>query len=284
MPDLQLKESPIIINNYIGSEHYVRKTDKNSIGCKLHWHESIELFYVYAGSVHMSIGNDSYILHEGDAAIINPNELHCTTRFADNTLHICIKIPKSFVDSCTPDLLHKKYISPLFLNLISIEHKISADQYVQRCFEKLYDCTTRFPRGWELLYKGYVFELLAILWDKYSRADEKSVVFQKEQQSVKRVVEYIDAHFDQPLTLDILAECAGYSSAHLCRKFKLLCGVSPMQYLNHIRCENASRMLCDSGLSVTETCFAAGFNDPNYFSKVFKKIYAKSPRAFKKSL
>ena len=120
--------------------------------------------------------------------------------------------------------------------------------------------------------------------DRYTCTSERSTVFQKEQQSVKRVVEYIDTHFDQPVSLQMLAECAGYSSAHLCRKFKSLCGVSPMQYLNHIRCENASRMLCDSGLSVTEACFTAGFNDPNYFSKVFKKIYGKSPRAFKKSL
>ncbi len=83
-------------------------------------------------------------------------------------------------------------------------------------------------------------------------------------------------------SLDELAGAAGLSRAHLARQFARTFGVSPHQYLVQLRLEQATRALA-AGESVTEVCFALGFESLGTFSASFHRRTGMSPRAWQRA-
>ena len=71
----------------------------------------------------------------------------------------------------------------------------------------------------------------------------------------------------------------GLSKYHLTRKFKTATGITPVEYLTIIRCQNAQRLLMKNIYTVSEVAELCGFESPSYFSKIFKKTIGLCPSA-----
>ena len=96
---------------------------------------------------------------------------------------------------------------------------------------------------------------------------------------IRAARQYIDAHFDTDLNLDVLAEAVSFSKYHLLRLFKRYYGQTLRQYLIDKRLEKAKEFL-RSGMKVTETCFAVGFQSPGSFSTLFKRKIGLTPKQY----
>jgi len=96
--------------------------------------------------------------------------------------------------------------------------------------------------------------------------------------------EYIAEHAKSDLTLEKISEELSISQTHFSRIFKAHVGVSFVDYLTQVRIENAKELIKTSGMSFKQICFEVGFNDPNYFSKVFKKVVGITPGEYKRNL
>jgi len=92
---------------------------------------------------------------------------------------------------------------------------------------------------------------------------------------------YIDNNFDKELNLNLLSHIRFTSKFHLLRLFKKYYGQTPKQYLTDKRIEKAKELLI-KGTSVTETCFATGFDSPSSFSTLFKYRVGLPPTEFQK--
>ena len=92
---------------------------------------------------------------------------------------------------------------------------------------------------------------------------------------------FIDTNFDKNLKLDFLSYVNFTSKYHLQRLFKRYYGQTPRQYLIDKRIEKSKEHLKD-GMTVTETCFAVGFESLGSFSSLFKRKTGKSPSEFRK--
>ena len=94
---------------------------------------------------------------------------------------------------------------------------------------------------------------------------------------------YLNNHYDDAdLNLDLLSQIHCISKYHLLRLFKRYYGLTPRQYLMNKRIEKSKECL-KNGLSVTETCFAVGFQSLGSFSTLFKNKTGKPPIQFQKS-
>jgi AraC-like DNA-binding protein len=99
---------------------------------------------------------------------------------------------------------------------------------------------------------------------------------------VRHVVEHIRAHLDRPLSVLALAEVAGLSRAHFSRLFTASEGMSPAAFVLHERLRRSARLLSTGPqLPVKEVSHACGFDDPNYFAKVFRRYFGTSPTEFR---
>lgn len=90
---------------------------------------------------------------------------------------------------------------------------------------------------------------------------------------------YIDNNYDKNLNLDLLSRFHFVSKFHLLRLFKKHYGQTPRQYIIDKRIEKAKEQL-KYGMSVTQTCFAVGFESLGSFSALFRTKTGKSPSEF----
>ncbi len=91
---------------------------------------------------------------------------------------------------------------------------------------------------------------------------------------------YIDANFSKAINLDLLARLQFTSKYHLIRVFKKYHGITPRQYLINKRIEQAKKIL-KSGQSVSDTCYAVGFESIHSFSNLFKAKTGMPPSVYK---
>lgn len=110
----------------------------------------------------------------------------------------------------------------------------------------------------------------------------KKICFSNEEQiemavSTKR---YIETHFDQALNLDVLARLRCVSKYHLIKVFKRYYGLTPRQYVIDTRIEEAKKIL-QTGRSVSDTCFAIGYDSIHSFSNLFKAKTGMSPSQYR---
>lgn len=98
----------------------------------------------------------------------------------------------------------------------------------------------------------------------------------------RRIVQaklFIDQHFSDSIDLDMIAEEAFFSKFHFIRQFKKVYGKTPYQYLTKVRIEEAVQLL-KSGLSVSEVCYAVGFESLSSFSGLFKRRVGLTPSEY----
>ncbi|MDR2629499.1 MAG: helix-turn-helix domain-containing protein [Spirochaetaceae bacterium] len=95
-----------------------------------------------------------------------------------------------------------------------------------------------------------------------------------------KAIEYIHAHYAEGIQLGDAADAAQVSPAYLSRLFSEHGKTTFIDYITELRIENAEKLLRESKMNIKEVAFAAGYQDPNYFSKIFRKITGFSPLAY----
>ena len=93
---------------------------------------------------------------------------------------------------------------------------------------------------------------------------------------------FIDNHYPDPIELKDIAGKAFFSKFHFIRLFKTIYGQTPYQHLKMVRISNAKQLL-QSGMTVTEVCYAVGFTSTSSFTAFFKQIAGITPSAFQKN-
>lgn len=101
---------------------------------------------------------------------------------------------------------------------------------------------------------------------------------------VKAAKEYMDVHFDQPITINELARECFLSPNYLSKSFRSQIGMSPRQYLTQLRLSMAKKLLCSSQLPIQEIAMRAGFGDVNCFIAQFKGSFGTTPKKYRKTV
>jgi len=89
--------------------------------------------------------------------------------------------------------------------------------------------------------------------------------------------EYIDKHFNEEISLEDVSRAVNLSPQYFSRFFKQETGENFIDYLTQVRINKAIELLKDKNHTIKEVCFMIGYNDPNYFSRIFKKVTGYSP-------
>ncbi|MGH7454651.1 MAG: helix-turn-helix domain-containing protein, partial [bacterium] len=126
--------------------------------------------------------------------------------------------------------------------------------------EQLHKIMQRLLRVHQQIYKE--IEVLHAV-----RASTREELYRR----LHRARDYAHAMFDQPITLDEMAQIACLSPNHFLRTFRQIFRQSPHQYLTALRLERAQKLLAGTALPVTEVCYAVGFASLGSFSWLFRR-------------
>jgi AraC family transcriptional regulator of arabinose operon len=92
---------------------------------------------------------------------------------------------------------------------------------------------------------------------------------------------FINKNYMKNITIGLLSSRIGYSESYFYRSFKINTGQTPIEYITNVRIQIASRLLKSSSLSVKEISKMVGYDDPLYFSRLFKRITKYNPREYR---
>ncbi len=106
---------------------------------------------------------------------------------------------------------------------------------------------------------------------------------QKEQDRLQALYKHIDAHYQKKITIAQAAKICHMAHASFCRYFKKVTQLTFTRFLNQYRIHHAKRLLMQE-FTVSETCYACGFESLSYFNRTFKKITKLNPIEFKKKM
>lgn len=101
--------------------------------------------------------------------------------------------------------------------------------------------------------------------------------------AIKKAVSYIDANLDKAVSLRILSEYISLNESYLSTLFKNETGQTVISYINQKRILRAKELLMTTDMSVEEVATVCGFEDSNYFSRVFRRLESVSPSEYKKN-
>ncbi|MCR4588930.1 MAG: response regulator [Lachnospiraceae bacterium] len=94
---------------------------------------------------------------------------------------------------------------------------------------------------------------------------------------------YIELHYAEDLSVRVMAEHFCYSEVYFCKLFKQHFGESFVSYLTHYRIREAQRLLADESVNIKDVGRTVGYEDSNYFTKVFRRIVGMSPSEYRLS-
>ncbi|QKS46376.1 AraC family transcriptional regulator [Paenibacillus cellulosilyticus] len=101
--------------------------------------------------------------------------------------------------------------------------------------------------------------------------------------ALDRARRYIESRFTEELSLEEVADHVHLNSFYLSKVFKQYVGETFIDYLTSLRIKRAKQLIEDDALSLKEICFEVGYKDPNYFSRVFKKVTGVTPSDYRAS-
>ena len=105
-----------------------------------------------------------------------------------------------------------------------------------------------------------------------------------EADKIHQIKQYIREHSHVDISLEILAQRVRLSPIYISKMFKEKLGINYIDFLTECRIENAKKLLNDPDRSLKEITFEIGYHEPNYFSKVFKKMCGVSPKEYRKMI
>jgi YesN/AraC family two-component response regulator len=120
----------------------------------------------------------------------------------------------------------------------------------------------------------------------YTLARTKSLTKESRRKNnmIEDVVSYVKENFNQAINLSQVAKDHFISQEHLSRTFKKHTGFGFNEYLTLVRLQHAEQLLkSDEKMSISAIAYSCGFNDSNYFSDKFKKVYGTSPLKYSKT-
>lgn len=262
--------------------------DTNGIGgFECHWHDKIELLYFVSGEALIRCNNKSYHTKSGDLIVVNSNELHQGTCIIDPTLYYCIIFDTSLLENRYIDLCQAKFLNAINENKILFQNLIEYDADISRYFNLFVNEIETKNNGYELMLKASIYIIIGILLRKYTRATLTINEYENRVKDLKKfniVFKYMENHFSEKIYIDDLCSMVGLSRFHFCRSFKNIAGQTLTQYLNAMRIDKAALMLKNENRDITDVAALCGFNDSNYFCKVFRKYKNMSPSEFIKKI
>ena len=106
----------------------------------------------------------------------------------------------------------------------------------------------------------------------------------KEVSVIGKAKEYIKQKFSKDISLEEVAKHVDISSYYFSKLFKEEEGMNFIDYLTNLRIEKAKQMLKEGNISIKEVCIESGYTDPNYFSRIFKKVVGCTPTEYKEGI
>lgn len=226
-------------------------------------------------SFSIKIENKKFVNERNKLIPINPGQTHSGSRAKVVSQYIPVFIEKDFLSELTYHMLGKYNV--LFRNC---NYSISTN--ITYLINEFIKESSLLQPGSDLIMQCLNSELAINILRCVDNLITENPLHDKKL--VKLTEDYLRNNYLNKLSLNEIARHANYSPYHFIKIFRNETGKTPIEYLLDVKIEKAEKLLRDKRLSIIEVCYASGFNNPSYFSNIFKRKKGVSPSAYRNNL
>lgn len=230
-----------------------------------------QLLYIVSGKGHFYFHGEDRVVYAGRMVLIQPRQEQRYEYFGEDKPEVYWV---HFTGSDVKNILRSYNIpmdDPIFYSGASSTYSYLFKEMIH----ELQDCKI----GYEDLLAMYLRQIFLLV--QRTRQEERPTVSTYIQEEMEFARCYFNEHYNEPISIQEYAESRNMSVCYFQRNFKQIVKHTPMQYLLTIRVNNAASLLETTDYSMAEIAAIVGYEDPLYFSRLFRKIKGVSPRDYR---
>ncbi|WP_168118808.1 AraC family transcriptional regulator [Paenibacillus sp. HB172176] len=261
-----------------------------------HYNPFYQLIVAMEGTVRIAASEKRYELHTGESLLLLPWEPHTGWNHGQQQGQF---FWTQF--SCSPDIMPFQSAHPPGLNSVHAEKTelrtqlashddliVIPKQHLSRrrfellqLFEQLVT-ESNTPKGYFRYHQTLLLgEILRLIATDFLEQSHHETSFTTSFITYRKLVNYLNNFYEQDVSKSKLESAIDRKYEYLCQVFKKYADTTIVQYVHQLRIQRAKYLLLHSHKSVGEIAEAIGFQDPFYFSRVFKSLEGVSPQHFR---
>ena len=252
-------------------------------------HDFWELVYIDSGSVEITRDGEAVILNQGEIIFHKPNEFHTIKSYNSSPNIVVISFDcKSSAMECFEGYMGAldRRLKPM---LSSIVHEAESTFFIPKNEIRFIPLEKKptAPIGGEQMIKTYLELFLITLARVIINKNEVLILPTQEDmetQLVQEIKAYLKQNLSGKLRIEDVCRTLGYSKTYLCQIFSAQTSQTIMRYYNVKKIEYAKKLIREGAYNVTQISNMLSFDNPQYFSRVFKRISGITPTEFMNSL
>lgn len=237
-----------------------------------HTHNHVELFYIIGGKGQFLINDDLYPVNTNHLVIINPNVIHTEVSLNAQPLEYIV-LGIDGIELSINDTTNGQFCI--------LDHFESVD--ISSCLRNILREMEMKQPGYEDVCQAFMEILIIRLMRSTGLSVPNGIPSVSSHRQCAAIRRYIDLHFKESLTLDLLAEEAHMNKHYLSHAFKREYGISPINYMISRRIEESKYLLTETDLSLSQISQLLGFSSLSYFSQVFRKSQSIPPIEYRQN-
>lgn len=245
---------------------------------RAHWHTEVEILYVESGALNVSINDNRRKLVKGEFAICISGDIHYYDADEPSVVIVLVFKPEYYgLEEQWPD--NRKFTSPF------IRQEDLNEQVYRRLVNILYSILDE-KREKTYQYKTIVNGLLLEYCGLALRHCDTKAIYRdgtglSQFEGVQKVLEYIEVHYTEEITLKALAKEFGMDQFNLSKKFNLITGNNLKTHINKLRIKKAEGLLKNTEHKIIDIALECGFDSVRTFNRTFKAIYGNIPSSLR---
>ncbi len=249
----------------------------------MHWHHAMEIIIPVENYYGVTINQQAFHINPEEILFIPPRELH-SIHAPEQGARFVYLFDISFLSKLNgyagimSMLTHPLYITKenypaLYREILQIFEAMKNEYFLNHEYS-------------DFLVYSHFLKLCAILGQHHIQQlalPDSSQTGKKREYVAKflSIIEYIDMHYAENLSLEMIADASGFSKYHFSRLFKQYTGFTFCDYLNYRRIKQAEELLTQQDYPITEVAIRSGFTSISTFNRLFKQLKGCSPSEYR---
>ena len=284
---LEQKEDAKHGESFFPVQKYITRLAADYPVVTTHWHEEAELTLITQGDCFYQIDLIDYEVKEGDILFIPPLFLHSISRgTSEEIISETFVFHLNFLGGNSTDICSTRYLAPIMNQEFSMPHLITpkhpAYASLREIFYQINSLYDEAVSGYELAIKSLLLQVFFLLLQYSKRTGSPDTGTPSDK--LKNVLDYIEQHFAEEISISELAKLCYFSNYHFMRFFKKHMNMTCVEYINNLRLEKSIELFEQGNTSILDVSLYVGFHNLSYFHRTFKKKYHMTPLSFIKEL
>lgn len=233
-----------------------------------------QLLYIAAGKGHFFFNNEDITLNAGQMVIYRPKEFQKYEYYGEDQTEV---FWVHFTGSDVKSMLRKYGISD-DLHYFYVGTSLEYQRLYKQMIQELQTCKENYQELCALLLQ----ELFINIHRQIGSTIHKNRNYFEHE--IELAAKYFDENYNKEINIAEYAAEKGISTCWFIRNFKQVMGTTPMHYILSLRITNAQSLLETTSYNITEISSIIGYDNPLYFSRLFKKQKGVSPQEYRKRI